>query len=101
MTVLPIEHIVSTPGTSGGQPRIAGSRIRVQDVAVYNNAGWTPITIADELDLTLSQVYAALSYYLDHRDVIDQAIQNANTLAFQTPSLKSLMEELKVRKTGK
>ena len=101
MTVLPIEHIVSTPGTSGGQPRIAGSRVRVQDIAVYNIAGWTPITIADELDLTLSQVYAALSYYLDHKDEIDQAIQDANALVAQTSSLATLIEELKVRKTGK
>ena len=101
MTVLPIEHIVSTPDTSGGQPRIAGSRIRVQDIAVYNNAGWAPITIADELDLTLSQIYAALSYYLDHKDEIDRAIRDADALASQTPSLKSLIAEMETRRTNK
>src|SRR5258708_40180540 len=101
MTVLTIEHIVSTPNICDGQPCIAGSRIRVQDIAVYSNSGWTPATIADELDLTLSQVYAALSYYLDHKEAIDQAIRDADVLASEIPSLKSLMQEMEARKSDK
>lgn len=101
MSILPIEYIVRTPDISGGQPRIAGSRIRVQDIAVYNNAGWTANTIADELDLTLSQVYAALSYYLDHKDEIDEAIRNADALADQTSSLQSLTQGMAARKSQK
>ena len=40
--VLSTEHIVATPGTCGGKPRIAGTRIRVQDIyvrGVHNASG--------------------------------------------------------------
>jgi uncharacterized protein (DUF433 family) len=30
------EHIVKTPCTCGGKPRIAGSRIRVQDIVIWH-----------------------------------------------------------------
>jgi hypothetical protein len=30
------EHIVLTPGTCGGKPRIAGHRIRVQNIAIWH-----------------------------------------------------------------
>jgi len=46
--------------------------------------------IAAEHDLTLSDVYAALVYYYDHREEIDKAIQDSNafveTLRCQTLS---------------
>jgi uncharacterized protein (DUF433 family) len=66
-------HIEITPGTCGGQPRISGHRIRVADVVVWiERMGWS----ADEIvtrypQLTLSDVYAALAYYHDHRQEID------------------------------
>jgi uncharacterized protein (DUF433 family) len=31
-----VEHIVATPGVCGGKPRIAGHRIRVQDIALWH-----------------------------------------------------------------
>ena len=61
-------HIVATSGVAGGRPRIAGQRVRVQDVAVwYERMGMSPDEIADQFDLTLGQVHAALAYYFDHR----------------------------------
>jgi uncharacterized protein (DUF433 family) len=30
------EHIEITPGVCGGKPRIAGHRIRVQDIAIWH-----------------------------------------------------------------
>ncbi|HEX6985904.1 MAG TPA: DUF433 domain-containing protein [Planctomycetaceae bacterium] len=70
------EHIAVTPGVCGGRPRIAGTRIRVQDVAVlHERLGKT----ADEIvaaypSLGLADVHAALAYYFDHRDDVRRMI---------------------------
>jgi uncharacterized protein (DUF433 family) len=78
----PVEHIVSTPGTCGGKPRIAGTRIRVQDVVVWHEAwGQSPEEIVTDFpQLTLAQVHAALAYYYDHREEIRQHMQDAEAL---------------------
>src|SRR3954452_13625046 len=63
-------HIVSTPETCGGKPRIAGSRIQVKHLAImHERQGMTPEDIVSEFPhLTLADVYAALAYYHDHRE---------------------------------
>ncbi len=71
-------NIVKTPDVCFGRPRISGTRTRVQDIAIFHNAGWNVDKIADELDLTPGQVYAALSYYSDHKEEIDRAIGSAD-----------------------
>lgn len=70
------EHIVSTPDTCGGKPRIAGSRIRVKDVVIWHERqGMTASEIVSKWPhLTLSGVYAALAYYHDHREEINAEI---------------------------
>jgi uncharacterized protein (DUF433 family) len=77
-----VEHIVSTPGTCGGKPRIADTRIRVQDIVIWHEAwGLSPEEIVtDYPQLTLAQVHAALAYYYDHRDEIRQHMQDAEAL---------------------
>lgn len=72
-------HIESTPGTCGGAPRIAGSRIRVSQIVLLTESGVSP----DELvarypHLSLADVYAALAFYHDHRDLIDSEIQSGD-----------------------
>ena len=73
-STLPVitEHIVSTPGTCGGRPRIAGSRIRVQDIVVWHERMGKSVDeiVADYPHLTLSGVYSALAYYHDHQDAV-------------------------------
>jgi uncharacterized protein (DUF433 family) len=70
-------YIEVTSGVCGGQPRIVGTRIRVQDVVVWHERfNWS----ADEIcskhpQVTLAGVYAALSYYHDHRAEIDQHME--------------------------
>ena len=66
-------HIEITPGTCGGKPRIAGHRIRVQDVVVwYDRMGLSADEIVSRYpELSLADVYAALTYYHDHREEID------------------------------
>lgn len=69
------EHIVSTPKIMGGKPRIAGHRISVQDVAIWRNElGYTVEQIANDYKLNLADVHAALAYYYDHKEEIDDAI---------------------------
>ena len=64
--------IVSTPGTCGGRPRIAGTRISVAQIAVWDRQGFSSKEIIEEISyLTLAQVYAALSYYYANKDEID------------------------------
>lgn len=67
------EHIVATPETCGGKPRIAGSRIRVKDVVVWHERqGMTPAEIVSKWPhLTFASIYAALAYYHDHREEIN------------------------------
>ena len=73
-----VEHIVSTPGTCGGKPRIAGSLIRVQDIVVWHEVhGLSPDEIVSQFpSITLADVYAALTYYYDHRDDIRQDMRD-------------------------
>lgn len=102
MTIHVIEHIESTPGVCGGKPCIAGRRIPVHHIVIwYGELGINAEEIARELDLTLGQVYAALSYYHDHREEIDQIIQNEADLDEQPISEKQqqLMDKWR-RKTA-
>jgi uncharacterized protein (DUF433 family) len=72
MATAPTQHIEITPGVCGGRPRIAGHRIRVQDVVVWHEQlGYTPDEIVSEHPgITLADVHAALAYYYDHLDQI-------------------------------
>ena len=93
------EHIEITSGISGGKPRIAGHRITVQNIVIWHERmGWSVDEIAAEYDLTLADIYAALAYYFDHRQQIDQDIEESKefvkTLQHQTPSkLRQKLEQ--------
>ncbi len=74
-------HIEATPGVAGGKPRIAGHRITVQDIVVWHERlGLSADEIATEYGLSLADVYAALAFYYDHREDIDQAIRSDEQL---------------------
>jgi len=76
------DHIEVTPGVAGGKPRIAGRRITVQHIAIWHERlGMGADEIATEHDLQLSDVYAALAYYYDHREDIDASIREGEALA--------------------
>ena len=76
--ILPVvrEHIVATPDTCGGKPRIAGSRIRVKDVVImHERQKIEPAEIVSEFPhLSLADIHAALTYYHDHREEINAEI---------------------------
>ena len=64
--------VVSTPETCGGRPRIAGTRISIAQIAVWNKQGLSAEEILEEIPyLNLAQVYTALSYYHANRNEIE------------------------------
>jgi len=68
-----------------GRPRIAGTGIIVEDVAIALNAHQQTIEgIAEWYGLSKSQVHAALAYYYEYQTEIDENIrrrkQEAETL---------------------
>ena len=87
------QHIDETPGTCGGKPRIAGTRIRVQDIVLWTEQGRSPDQIiTDYPQLTHGDVYAALAFYHDNRGVIERHIREADELVdkmMATPGLQA------------
>jgi uncharacterized protein (DUF433 family) len=77
-----IRHIEVTPGICGGKPRIAGTRIRVQDIVIWHER----MSIsADEIatrhpQVTLAAIYAALAFYHDHRAELDEQMRAGEQL---------------------
>jgi uncharacterized protein (DUF433 family) len=101
--VLPVirEHIVRTPGTCWGKPRIAGTRIKVEQVVIWHERmGMRPEQIVSQWPhLTLADVYAALTYYHDHRDEIDRDLDEGERLFEELKARQpSLLEKARQRK---
>lgn len=70
---------------SGPRPMIKESRVGADMIVGYARAGYAPTEIATDIlsHLTLAQVYDALSYYKDHRAIIDQALQTNTSEAWR------------------
>ncbi len=74
--ILFIEHIEADPET--GEPRIAGRRYSVAFLSTFiDKPEWPVDRIARNYQLTPAQIYAAWSYYYDHREAIDRAMREA------------------------
>jgi uncharacterized protein (DUF433 family) len=75
MDSVSMQHIEMSQDVAGGKPRITGHRITVQNVVIWHERmGLSADEIASNYGLSLADVYAALAYYYDHRQEIDQAI---------------------------
>ena len=84
------QHIESTPGVAGGKPRIAGHRITVSNIAIWHErVGISADEIAAEYNLELADIYAALTYYFDHREEVDQDINQNECFAESLRQLAS------------
>src|SRR5918999_5691304 len=79
MPPLIAEHIEMTPGVCGGKPRIAGTRIRVQDIYIWHEVQGQSVDeiVSNFPHLSMGEVYAALAYFWDHRDEILRQMQEA------------------------
>ncbi len=71
------EGITKTPGVCGGRTCIAGHRVRVLDIVIWHeHQGLSPDEIVSHIpSITLADVHAALAYYFDHREEIQEEIR--------------------------
>lgn len=75
--------ITRDEGVLGGEPRIEGTRIGVRHIALRVIDGdQFPAYVADQLDISLAEVYNALSYYYSNINEI-RGIQRENKSAFE------------------
>ena len=91
MAQLTASHIEVRPNHDGqNRAYIAGTRVRVQDVAMMAEVhGQTADQITDALPhLSLAQVHAALSYYFDHRDEVQQELKQDEQFVEQLKALR-------------
>lgn len=87
-TVHSINLIVSNPDMRGGRPYIAGTGVRVMDVVMatlFHNQ--MPDDIAAAYGISLAQSHAALAYYYEDKNQIDDAIRE------QIAEAKTLKEQ--------
>ena len=76
--------IESTPGICGGRPRLAGTRVPVHRIARYHSLGYSPEEMLGLLNsLSLSQIYAALTYALVNPEEIQEALRQEDETAGQ------------------
>ena len=91
-------RIASQPGVCGGKPCIAGTRIRVSDVYIWHELqGQSADEIVSEFpQLHMADVYAALSYFWEHRDAILQEIADSEALVaeMKARSISPLQKKL-------
>ena len=74
------QHIEITPDIAGGEPRIAGHRITVQNIVVWHERmGLRPDEIAATCGLALADIYAALTYHYVRLPEIDASIHAGET----------------------
>ena len=67
--------IIKDPNLRSGRAIVAGSGVTVRTIVGYYKLGYTPEETADEMDLDLAGVYAALTYYHLQRDEIEADIR--------------------------
>jgi len=105
MTAVIAEHIKITPGVCGGKPRIAGHRIRVQDVVVWHEQmGMSPDEIVSRYHtITLADVYAALAYYHDNIEEIRQQMRESEAFVqeLQAKIPSKVQQKLRGQNLGK
>lgn len=75
-TITDIGTLISRqPDIHGGCPIIAGTGVTVRRIAIWYKQGLSAEEIADRIGhLTLTQVYAALTYYHANREEVDADI---------------------------
>ncbi len=85
-------YIVKRPGTVGGKPTIAGTRIKVSEIVLnYLGAGNSIAEILRRYPhLTPAQLHSALAYFYDHPDEILQELFDELTAIRHTLSAQEL-----------
>ena len=97
-----VKHIEKTPSICGGRACIVGHRIRVQDIVVWHEKrGYSPDEIVDMFPgTTLADIYAALAYYFDNRQEIEDEFKKSDERAewLKTNVPSKIPEEFRVKR---
>ena len=81
-TLLSVTLISTNPNVRGGRPCLVGTGVRVSDVAMLKLfSDKTPDEIAEWFNEPLASVYAALAYYYEHRQALDEDIRAQDVTA--------------------
>lgn len=75
-TIQSINLIAINPDIRSGRPCLVGTTLRVSDIvmaSIFHNR--TPGEIASDYEISLAQVHAALAYYYEHKDELDEDIR--------------------------
>jgi uncharacterized protein (DUF433 family) len=95
-------RITARPDVCGGKACIAGHRVRVLDIVVWHeHRGMTPDEIVSHVpSITLADVHAALAYYFDHVDQIQQEMRDERLHAGEFHRGHPSPLEAKLRREG-
>lgn len=75
-TIESIDLIYRNPEVRGGRPCIVGTGLRVIDIVMAMDfADRSPDQLAQDYDISLAQVHAALAYYYENQAEIDADIR--------------------------
>lgn len=88
------EHIKITPGVCGGKPRIAGHRIKVEDIVIYHERMGLSLNI---LQLPWRMYTQMTAYYHDHFEEIRQQIQEDEEFAREMQKKTPLLVQQKLK----
>lgn len=88
-----MDGIVKTATVMGGEPRLDGRRISVRQIVELVVAGGNaPADVADQLDVSLSEVHLALAYHYANpeeiaavRETHDERMREAREQALDPP----------------
>jgi uncharacterized protein (DUF433 family) len=75
-------HITKDPEVCGGRACVDGTRIRVADIACLQREGYAPERMLEVYRaLNLAQIHAALSYYYENAQEIEDALKEDREVA--------------------
>ena len=95
-------HVEVVESRSGPRAVIRGTRVGIDVVVGYEQAGYTPQQIAGDIlpHLTLAQVYDALSYFHEHLDEIEDTLSSHAVEVWQRQLRDRLGDTAYARLTG-
>lgn len=90
----PHPYVEVVESRSGPRPVVKGTRVGVDVIMNYIQAGYSPRDLVNDFfpHLTLAQIYDVLSYYEDYRAVIDAAMETHTPEAWRQRLTQSLGE---------
>lgn len=98
MTISVVDkHVEIDPAIVGGKPHIKGHRITVQNIVIWHERmGRSVDELASEYDLSLADIYAALSYYFDYQDEVNNSIRESEAFIKEMRKQNSSILEKKL-----